>query len=169
MKQAKRSMAPISLKPCDVRPVTVLSMTVSDGCHPITSYCHRQTGYRSIAMCEIQERETTRGKMFYVPPQVAIDKKLLKNVKNVLGGQVTNQVPSTCQCVIGTNPEMRHVISKRRHFNLCGVWQSYFLHLLSFKSLQQFYPVLRMGSSSVLEACRNNKSLCAAFSASKSI
>ena len=46
--------------------------------------------------------------MFYVTPRVAIDKKLLKNVVNALGGQVTNQTPSIR--IIGANPETRHVI-----------------------------------------------------------
>ena len=38
-------------------------------------------------------------------PRIAIDKKLLKNVVNGLGGQVTNQTPSIR--ISSANPEMR--------------------------------------------------------------
>lgn len=49
------------------------------------------------------------GKMFYLTPRVNVDKKLLKNVVNACGGDVTNQQPSLR--IIRASPENRHVIS----------------------------------------------------------
>jgi len=82
-KQAKRSIAPISLKPCDMR-------------NP------RKGNY-----------------LFYVPSSSCNRQKLEAAEKSheCSWGQVTNQVSSTC--VIGTNPEMRHVISCKEDISTC--------------------------------------------------
>jgi len=49
------------------------------------------------------------GQTFYVTPKVPVDTKLLKNVVNACGGQVTTQQPTIR--IINASPENRHVIS----------------------------------------------------------
>jgi len=49
------------------------------------------------------------GQTFYVTPKVPVDTKLLKNVVNACGGQVTTQQPTAR--IINASPENRHVVS----------------------------------------------------------
>jgi hypothetical protein len=56
------------------------------------------------------------GKMFYLTPRVGVDKKLVKNIVNACGGDVTTQSPSLR--IIRAAPENRHVISCKEDISI---------------------------------------------------
>lgn len=54
--------------------------------------------------------------MFYLTPRVGVDKKLVKNIVNACGGDVTTQSPSLR--IIRAAPENRHVISCKEDISI---------------------------------------------------
>jgi len=74
---------------------------------------------QALRRAKANKGKLLEGKMFYLTPRVNVDKKLLKNVVNACGGDITTQSPSLR--IIRADPENRHVISCKEDIS---IWRS---------------------------------------------
>jgi len=71
---------------------------------------------QALRRAKANKGKLLEGKMFYLTPRVNVDKKLLKNVVNACGGDITTQSPSLR--IIRAAPENRHVISCKEDISI---------------------------------------------------
>jgi len=71
---------------------------------------------QALRRAKANKGKLLEGKMFYLTPRVGVDKKLLKNVVNACGGDVTTQSPSLR--IIKAAPENRYVISCKEDISI---------------------------------------------------